>query len=127
MVNLLPRLGAGLKYFVKERRDREAQQIKVYTDAEAAKAMGIGDMRRFGQPHRSIQFRLDFARYMNELPPLGLTAEVPFSKAWKWGELGWEFPILTMQAAVQQRSWSDDDSDRKGQPRCPCRDWFELV
>ncbi|WP_282027624.1 EVE domain-containing protein [Ruegeria faecimaris] len=98
--------------WLKERRDHETQQIKVYTNAEVAEAMGIGDMRRFGQPHGNIQSRLDFACYMNGLPPLGLTAEAPFSKAWKWGEPGWEFPILTMQAAAQQRSWSDDDFDR---------------
>jgi hypothetical protein len=83
MVNSLPPLGAGLKHSVKERWDRESQQIKVYTNAEAAKAMGIRDMRRIGQPNVHIQSRLDFACYMNGLPPHELTAEIPFSKAWK--------------------------------------------
>jgi predicted RNA-binding protein with PUA-like domain len=101
----------ALIQWLKERRDHETQQIKKYSNAEAAEAMGIGDMKRFGQPHGNIQSRLDFACYMNGLPPLGLTAEAPFSKAWKWGEPGWDFPILAMQVTAQLRSWSDEDFD----------------
>jgi hypothetical protein len=98
--------------WLKARRTSSPGMITPYSNAEAAVAMGIGDMARFGRTHGNIQSRLDFACYRLRLPPLGMTAKQWFSRAWNWGEPGWDFPRADMQKAAQRRVWSDDDFER---------------
>ncbi len=76
----------ALILWLKGRRDVATKRIKPYTNAEAAEAMGIGDMKKFGRAHGNIQSRLDYACYKLGLPPLGLTAQTPLPgrKPWDW-------------------------------------------
>jgi len=98
--------------WLKERRTSSPGMITPYSNSEAAVAMGIGVMAKFGRTHGNIQSRLDFACYRLRLPPLGMTAEQWFERAWNWGEQGWDFPRADMQHAAHSRVWSDDDFDR---------------
>jgi hypothetical protein len=98
--------------------DRSTQNegaIPAFTNDEAASAVGMDDMQRFGRVQGNIQSRVDFACYACGLPPLGLTAENPFPDAWSQQERSWAFPISDMQKAAKQRIWktSDFDSIRK--------------
>lgn len=97
--------------WLKSRRPSSPGQITPYTNVEAAEAMGIGDIKKFGRAHGNIQSRLDFACYRLGFSPLGLAAKEPFSRAWKWHELGWDYPISEMQRAAQGRAWSDGEFD----------------
>lgn len=101
----------ALILWLKGRRDGFSKKIMTYANAEAAEAMRIGDMKKFGRAHGNIQSRLDYACYRLGLPPLGLTANTPFPRAWKWHEPGWDYPVEVMHAAAQQRSWADEDLD----------------
>ncbi|MFX0546118.1 EVE domain-containing protein [Roseovarius sp. S1116L3] len=98
--------------WLRTRRSSSPGMITPYSNAEAAAAMGIGDMAKFGRTHGNIQSRLDFACYRLSLPPLGMTAKERFSQAWQWGERGWDFSREDMQKAAQGKAWSDDDFDR---------------
>lgn len=53
-----------------------------FTNADAARVMGMHERQRYGQVHRNIQPRIDFACYVCDLPPLGCAAEAPFGRAW---------------------------------------------
>ena len=87
--------------------------IPVYTNAEAAVAIGLGDMHQYGRVHGNIQSRLDFACYKSGLPPLGLAAESPFAEAWGNSERrSWDFPIPIMRQAARLRRWSGRDFDQ---------------
>ena len=98
--------------WLRTRRLSSPGMIAAYSNAEAAAAMGISDMAKFGRTHGNIQSRLDFACYRLGLPPLGMTAKEWFSRAWNWGEPGWDYPKEGMQKAAQTRAWSDDDFER---------------
>ncbi|KDM68268.1 EVE domain-containing protein [Acidiphilium sp. JA12-A1] len=98
--------------WLKARRTSAPGRIPPFTNTEAALAMDIGDMSKFGRAHGNIQSRLDFACYRLGLPPLGLTAKEGFSCAWKWGRPGWEYPDAAMQRAAQVHAWSDDEFER---------------
>jgi len=95
--------------WLKARRSKAPGQIAPYTNAEAAEAMGIADMAKFGRPHGNIQSRLDFACYKLSLPPLGMTAKEWFSRAWQSGDTAWDFPRSAMQKAAQAYAWTDGD------------------
>ena len=95
--------------WLKSRRSKSPGQIAPYTNAEAAEAMDIADMAKFGRPHGNIQSRLDFACYKLGLPPLGMTAKEWFSRAWQSGDPAWDFPRSAMQKAAQAYAWTDDD------------------
>ena len=83
--------------------------IPPLTNADAAIALNMEDMQRFGQVHGNIQSRLDFACYLCNLPPLGLTMASPFPRAWSQQDRDWAFPVKGMQAAAQSRIWTDVD------------------
>ena len=86
--------------------------IPAFDNADAAVAMGIGDMQRYGQVHGNIQSRVDFACFSAGLPPLGLAANFPFAKAWSQQERDWAYPIAAMQAAAQSRAWTTGEFDQ---------------
>lgn len=98
--------------WLKTRRPSSPGMITPYSNSEAAAAMDIGDIAKFGRTHGNIQSRLDFACYGLSLPPLGMTAKEWFSRAWNWEEARWDFPREEMQKAAQQRVWSDEDFER---------------
>lgn len=83
-----------------------------FTNADAAHAMGMHEVQRFGQVHGNIQSRIDYACYVCDLPPLGCAAEVPFRRAWGQQKRVWAFPIEGMQAAAKSRQWGPTDFNR---------------
>lgn len=83
--------------------------IPTFTNEEAAAAIGLNDMQKYGRVHGNLLSRLDFACYRAGLPPLGLIAHKPFDRAWSKGSRSWAFPIERMQLAAQQRIWSESD------------------
>jgi len=86
--------------------------IPEFTNQGAALAMGMEDMQRYGQVHGNIQSRIDFACYACGLPPLGLAAEAPFSRAWSQEGRSWAFPVASLQQAAQLRVWTAEDFDQ---------------
>nr|WP_315491067.1 HNH endonuclease [uncultured Rhodoferax sp.] len=86
--------------------------IPVFTNEEAAAAIGAGDMQKNGRAHGNMQSRVDFACFRAGVPPLGLAAEEPFDRAWSQENRTWAFPIEGMQRAAQFREWTDEDFDR---------------
>lgn len=86
--------------------------IPSFTNEEAAAAIGLDDMQKYGRAHGNIQSRIDFACYRAGLPPLGLAADAPFELAWSQEHRTWEFPVKGMQRAAQLREWTDQDFDQ---------------
>lgn len=82
-----------------------------FTNADAARALGMTDMHRHGRVLGNIQSRIDFACYRLGLPPLGLTAEAPFSDAWGQQDRSWSYPVLSMQRAAKAFHWNERDFD----------------
>ena len=80
-----------------------------YTNADAAAALGMDDLRIYGRAYGNIVSRMDFACYKVGLPPLGLTAETPFAEAWQQQNRVWAYPVPAMQAAAQARRWTEKD------------------
>lgn len=81
-----------------------------FSNAEAGLVMGLPDSHA---RHRGrVQSRLDFACYQCGLPPLGLAADEPYSRAWRSDDTGWQFPIEHMTYVVRNRQWTPDDFDR---------------
>lgn len=87
-------------------------KLGVYSNADAAAALGMTDMSLYGRVFGNIQSRIDFACYRAGLPPLGLAAVAPFSEAWQPEERSWSFPIAAMQEASKTFTWTDADFDR---------------
>ena len=86
--------------------------IPPFTNAEAIAELREGPLRSEARAHGNIQSRVDFACYRCNLPPLGLTAETPFRKAWAQQERTWAFPLSKMQAAAQTHAWTESDFDQ---------------
>lgn len=86
--------------------------IPLFTNDEAAAAIGLNDMQKYGRAHGNMQSRIDFACYRAELPPLGLAAEEKFELAWSQERRTWAYPVKEMQRAAQLREWADQDFDR---------------
>lgn len=86
--------------------------IPLYTYSEAAAFLDMPDMHQFGRVFGNIQSRIDFACYLAKLPPLGLTAEAPFDRAWNQDNRHWAYPVADMQVAARTRAWSVRDFDR---------------
>lgn len=97
--------------WLSDRSSQNGGAIPAYTNEEAASAVGMDNMQRFGRVQGNIQSRVDFACYACGLPPLGLTAESPFPDAWNQQERNWAFPIAEMQYAAKQRLWQTPDFD----------------
>ncbi len=97
-----------LLHWLKARR-RGDGRIAGFTNADAAAALGWDNLQAFGRAYGNLQSRLDFACYRAGLPPLGLTADKPFERAWGQDDRSWTFPLARMQAAAQTRRWLDLD------------------
>jgi predicted HNH restriction endonuclease len=98
----------GLIGWLRARRGPDGT-IPPFANAEAAAALGMDDLSRYGRPYGNVQSRLDFACYRARRPPLGLTAQQPFADAWGQQDRIWKFPVPSMAAAAQQRAWTDAD------------------
>lgn len=83
-----------------------------FTNADAAAVLGMADLSKYGRVFGNIQSRIDLACYQCGLPPLGLLADTPFSKAWAQGSRQWAFPVAEMQAAAKLRVWTADDFEQ---------------
>jgi predicted HNH restriction endonuclease len=83
-----------------------------YTNADAARALGMTDMAVNGRVFGNIQSRVDLACYRAGLPPLGLTAVAPFAEAWQSDDRSWSFPVTAMRKAAETFHWVDRDFDR---------------
>ncbi|SEP49914.1 EVE domain-containing protein [Rhodospirillales bacterium URHD0017] len=83
-----------------------------FTNADAARAISMNDLRAHGRVFGNVQSRLDFACYRLGLPPLGLVAEAPFDDAWSDEQQSWKFPVSSMQRAAKAFRWRDHDFDR---------------
>lgn len=92
-----------------EMSGKNGGRFPVYTNATAAAAIGLGDMHSFGRAYGNVVSRMDFACYKAKLPPLGLTADKPFAKAWGRRDRDWAYPISDMQDAAKKRIWSEKD------------------
>jgi predicted HNH restriction endonuclease len=87
--------------------------MRAYSNAEAAAALGMEDMHKYGRVQGNIQSRLDFACYRANLPALGLTAAAPFADAWQDSQgRDWNFPTPVMQNAARAHRWSAGDYQR---------------
>ena len=99
--------------WLRERSEGHGGLMPPYTNAEAAAALDMGDMHKYGRVQGNIQSRLDFACYRANLPALGLTATQPFHDAWKDRQgRDWDYPIELMQHAAQAYRWSSGDFER---------------
>lgn len=112
--------------WIKSRIDPESGRIAAFTNAEAAGSLGMQDLRRNGRAYGNVQSRIDFACYKAAVPPLGLTAVAPFSKAWSATGCDWDFPIAAMQDVAQARQWSQEDFERisREAESLPGQAWF---
>lgn len=88
------------------------RRIPSFTNAEGAAALGWSDLQVFGRAYGNLQSRLDFACFRAALPPLGLTAEQAFARAWGLKDRDWRFPVDAMRSAAQTRAWSNIDFAR---------------
>lgn len=95
--------------WLKERTVQAGGKIPPFSNADAATAIGLGSLQKYGRVQGNIQSRIDFACYLCDLPPLGCAAVAPFDKAWSQEGRAWAFPILELQQAAQGRKWSPDD------------------
>lgn len=84
-------------------------RLAPHSNAEAAAVLGLGDMHQFGRVFGNIQSRIDFACYLERLPPLGLAANEPFAMAWDQQHRTWAFPIEEMQNASRTHRWTQRD------------------
>lgn len=97
--------------WLKEAASNNDGIIPLFTNEDAAAAIGLSDMQKYGRTHGNVQSRIDFACYRAGLPPLGLAADKPFDLAWSQEHRAWAFPIDAMQRAAQLREWADHDFD----------------
>jgi predicted HNH restriction endonuclease/predicted RNA-binding protein with PUA-like domain len=95
--------------WLQARADENGGRLPPHSNAEAAGVLGLGDMHRFGRVFGNIQSRIDFACYLERLPPLGLAANEPFSMAWNQQDRTWAFPVEEMQNASRTHRWTQRD------------------
>lgn len=101
----------ALVQWLRERAHANSGRIPPFENAEAAAAIGLGDMADYGRVQGNIQSRLDFACWRARLPPLGLTAIAPFARAWGMEGKGPTEDVRIMQRAAQRRRWQNADFD----------------
>lgn len=85
--------------------------IPSFTNEQAAAAIGLSDMQKYGRAHGNMQSRIDFACYRAGLPPIGLAAEERFELAWSQERRTWAYPVKEMQSAARLREWASQDFD----------------
>ncbi|WP_216840591.1 HNH endonuclease [Dyella sp. S184] len=106
--NTQERTRALLDWF-RTRAETSGGVLSNFTNADAAEAIGFGDLQRFGQVYGNLQSRIDYACFRVGLPPLGCASDAPFSRAWSKQDRTWAFPIPNMQAAARSHGWTEDD------------------
>jgi len=67
--------------WLRQRAFANSGHIPPFSNADAAAALSLGDLRTYGRVHGNVQSRIDFACYLCDLPPLGCAADQPFDKA----------------------------------------------
>jgi hypothetical protein len=82
------------------------------SNEDVGKILGFKGLAKHGQVLGNITSRLDFACYVGDLTPLGLTAEKPFDKAGIKQNRLWKFPVDQMKQAAQTKRWTVVDLDR---------------
>ena len=80
-----------------------------YTNGDVGKILGFDDLSRHGRVLGNIQSRIDFACYLEALPPLGLCVVEHFSNAWSQENRKWAFPVASMKEAAQTYRWKQTD------------------
>jgi predicted HNH restriction endonuclease len=95
--------------WLSERARRGNGKLEGFTNAEAAGVIGFSDMQRYGRAFGNIISRTDFACYRLGLPPLGLTADEPFDRAWNQRDRTWSFPVESMRRASKTCVWRAQD------------------
>lgn len=85
--------------------------MPAFSNDDAIAAVYEGDLAKYARAHGNVQSRIDFACYRCNLPPLGMTADAPFKKAWTQDDRDWAFPVRDMQAVAQTRQWTDEEFD----------------
>ncbi len=98
----------GLIRWLQTRSEQNGGLIPPYQNAEAALALGMS-LSESGRAFGNIQSRTDFACYLADLPPLGLTAEKPFARAWGHDEREWAYPIAAMQTSAREHVWKEEE------------------
>ena len=83
-----------------------------YTNQDVGNVLGFTDLSRHGRVLGNIQSRIDFACYVEGVPPLGLCTREPFAHAWAQQDRRWSFPIANMQAAAQSFVWTTETLTR---------------
>ena len=94
--------------WLENRARGNAGLMPAFSNAQAVTALHGDALTTYARAHGNVQARLDFACYQCGLPPLGLSADQAFSRAWSPAET-WAFPVDQMQAAAQTRRWSTED------------------
>ena len=92
--------------WLQARAEEHGGLLPPHSNAEAAAILGLGDMHQFGRVFGNIQSRIDFACYLEGLPPLGLAADEPFALAWNQQDRAWAFPVTEMQNATRTHRWT---------------------
>lgn len=89
--------------------DRNGGTLPGFNKTIAAKVMGFdsGQQSRNGMFRGQIQSRIDFACYVNNLPPIGLASTEPFERGWQGND--WVVPTKDMGRAARARKWSKAD------------------
>lgn len=86
--------------------------VAQFTNAEAAAILDFDEPTKAGRAAGNIQSRVDFGCFEVGLPPLGLTATVPYEAAWQDEGRRWAFPVADMAKAARGHAWTPEDFDR---------------
>ncbi len=106
---LIQRDTEKLLRWLKERADANSGFLRGYTNAQAA---GVLERENADRHSGQVQSRVDFACYLNGVPPLGLTADLQYSMAWQQQGRDWPYPVDEMQRAAKEFRWNERDFDR---------------
>ncbi|WP_375403988.1 hypothetical protein [uncultured Sphingomonas sp.] len=79
-----------------------------HTNADVGRVLGFNDLSRHGRVLGNIQSRIDFACYIERVPPLGLCVVEMFANAWAQEGRAWRFPVPAMREAAQTFGWTDE-------------------
>lgn len=83
-----------------------------YSNNDVGKVLGFDDLSRHGRVLGNIQSRIDFACYVETLPPLGLCVVEHFANAWSQEDRKWAFPVARMKDAAQTYRWNEADFEK---------------
>lgn len=97
-----------IDWFRQQARENDGV-VPPFTNADVISELRAGTLKNEARAHGNIQSRVDFACYRAGLPPLGLTADAPFRKAWAQQTREWAYPVEKMQAAAQSHDWRNQD------------------